>query len=248
MNKKIILVITMVFLLTNMICYGKDSHLLEDIQKQLALQMNTTFDLDPNTPIDRGPNSSYYWLMNEPGKTSRLNWQLGANDHSKYCQDEDGGINPETFGIMNSNNQYFGQDFCFDNVTLVEYYCDFEHNTHGHPIKNMIVKCPNGCYKGVCKSEPGGESGPSTNGITGLKGSTVPSGAKCSYAYPPSASWSHIKKFNRVYVNGEIYAQNFCLTRSTLVSYGCYHGNITTNYITCPKGCSQPAGTCANTF
>ncbi len=65
------------------------------------------------------------------------------------CSDTDGGIEPLYIGTVSGylyGELYSYTDYCFDNTTLMEYYCvgDYEYITNASCIGNITTVCSNG--------------------------------------------------------------------------------------------------------
>jgi len=70
-------------------------------------------------------------------------WYIDPDDQTKFCYDSDGGKRDSIRGNVNAQKGTTGMDYCLDQKTLVEYYCD---ELIG---KITNVNCEN-CVDGEC--------------------------------------------------------------------------------------------------
>jgi len=75
-------------------------------------------------------------------------WDGNSCGEDFECEDEDGGLNYDTFGraVKGSTAQ---TDYCLDSINLIEAVC----NSEGDPAGTLPYECPNRCEAGACVCE-----------------------------------------------------------------------------------------------
>jgi len=146
------------------------------------------------------------------------------------CADSDGGKAYSTKGNVVANSPTSSidvTDLCSDSSKLVEYFCNSDKTQSGE-----TYTCPNGCSNGACVS-----AATNTTNQTGISCSDS-DGGKDYYIKGNTISSNSPNHVD--YCNGQSVAEYFCIVNGFAIVNG-----ISSEYYSCPNGCSN--GACVST-
>ena len=82
--------------------------------------------------------------LNNSKNTLESDTYSSKSNNKSFCNETDGGLNLFVRGKITSSNIGEGEDYCIQNKTLIEYFCDNETSF------KKIFDCPNYCKNGAC--------------------------------------------------------------------------------------------------